>query len=118
MGPAHGAFQTVGSFHSVAGGMVDWSGLGGWGDRRWEVERAGGGGNGSERKIEDWRVVGGKERGEETPESFLPVTSRTLVPGCAALRSRLSRKHPSTVETRGAARRCGWCGAVRSGPVR
>lgn len=43
MGPAHGAFQTVASFHSVAGGMVDWSGLGGWRDRRWEVERARGG---------------------------------------------------------------------------
>lgn len=109
MGPAHGAFQTVASFHSVAGGMVDWSGLGGWGDRRWEVERArGGGGNGSERKIEDWRVVGGKERGEEAPESFLPVTSLALVPRCAALRSRLSRNHLPTVETRGAVR----CGAV------
>lgn len=66
----------------------------------------GGGGNGSERKIEDWRVVGGKERGEEAPESLLPVTSLALVPRCAALRSRLSRNHLPTVETRGALR-CG-----------
>lgn len=104
MGPAYIAFQTVVSFHSVAGGMVDWSGLAGWGDRRWEVERAwGGGGNGSERKIEGWRVVGGKERREVAPESFLPVTSHALVPGCAALRSRLSRNHLPTVETRASA---------------
>lgn len=74
------------------------------GDGRWR-ER-GGGENGSERKIEDWRVVGGKERGEEAPESFLPVTSLALVPRCAALRSRLSRNHLPTVETRGAVR-CG-----------
>lgn len=87
--------------------MLDWSGLGGWGDWRWEVESAGGGGYGSQRKIEDWRVVGGKERGEEAPESFLAVTSLALVPGCAALRSRLSRNHLPTAETRASAVRCG-----------
>lgn len=64
----------------------------------------GGGGNERERKIEDWRVVGGKERGEKVPGSFLlPVTWFALVPGCAALRSRLSRKQLPAVETRASA---------------
>lgn len=76
---------------------------------------SGGGGGGGNRKIEDWRVVGGKERGEEAPESFLPVTSLALVPGCAALWSRLSRKHLPTVQTRTTAVRCG---TVRYGAVR
>lgn len=65
MGPAHGAFQTVAPFHSVAGGMVDWSGLGGWGDRRWEVERAGVGGRRRKPKLEkDRRLEGSWRKGE------------------------------------------------------
>lgn len=87
--------------------MVDWSGLGGWGDSRREVERTEGGGNESERKIEDWRGVGRRETGEEAPESSFPVTSLALVPGCAALRSRLSRNHPPTLKTRATAVRYG-----------
>lgn len=78
------------------------------------MESAGGGGSGSERKREDWRVVGGEQRGEGAPESFHPVTSLALVPGCAALRSRLSRNHLPTVETRASAVRCV---AVRCGAV-
>lgn len=82
MGPVHAAFHAA-DFIPRRGGL-EWAGRG----------EGGGGGSESERGIGDWRVVGRQERGEAAPESFLPVTSLALVPGCAALRSRLGRNHP------------------------
>lgn len=72
------------------------------------------------REIEGWGVGWRRERGRErerkkAPESILPVTSLGLVPGCAALWSRLSRNHFSCCLDRPHDQRCGACsyGAAR-----